>query len=1128
MEESWSVKGAHNRVVILFMIFFTVSILVPASGQQGYSIISGRVIGVQSGEPIQNATIVILGPSEYYRGPQRTYVTSTDSLGFFSVNVQPTAGYTGGWYYVYALCDREETPGMDYVPAKWSTYLEIGSQASFIFLLEPGASLFLEGEIRFVESPSPSYWHNFVVLSPSGNPVVSSYSISEYGMVSDVTNLNLNKSVVIVPAEKEVVVKVGARVSTPSSIYHDFRVDGKVGFFKLAQGTSLHVDIREYCFKFNVDKVRENIDLTISLLQDAEDAGFLVKTERQDLLDALALVDRSMVSMKRESYYESFATLRSAYLLITETTGRLQDLFGVSSQSAPILTFFFTFIAIAVTSLILEGGAGLEVTVKEKHFITIPIRPLIVTVVYASLLGLFFIVFPGCRLTPLTTFVGNGVFSLVVGQVALMILPRLLAEKKTEGRYIAFRSAVIAVFSIACRNLRRRKMRTTLSIITVMILIFGFITLTSIAPSYGLVSRSLGPSKVSADALLIRAPYDPTFAPFAPLPPDFLPWLERQPNVTLVAPKAENFPRELPLGELYTSSNALMFVQGVLGIVPSIESKLTLINNTVIEGEYLKDDDYDGVLISSSLAARLGVKLGERLHGFGKGFLVKGLFDPDQMEKLLDLDAHFMIPMRSYGPAGYGPCLGDEIIVTTFETALTLPSVTISRVIVQLNDPKDLLDFARTIALVYEYETWVSFEGTLYAQYVGSYVEEKGLGSIPFLISLVLLNISLTMLGSVNERRPEIAAMSSIGLNPTHIIILFMAEAAVLGFVGGGLGYLFGISGYRVATIPFLGGLQVREKVSAEWGILALLLSIIAVVLASAIPAIKASTIVTPSLLRKWKLEENGSPKEAGRPWTIDLPVKLRPREVDTFVSFIQKRLQSVPRGPLEYIEELKREDADAGEGPIKKLSFKHFYSEAKSLGTTNELIVSRPVGKDYFNAKLFSLPLRGIRESVHKVVTYVRKLIFEWNTLTFKIATPVDQSLSQLYTLINVYNPTSLFMASSKFDIHERLNILVKRLDLEGIRVPETVVYQMNPLDIEECRKKTEEMVSKANIVCLSGGPSSICAALAMNAAKQDKMMCHIVDSRSQGEQRANPFHVLEVVNISPETVRPKSELIF
>jgi len=1119
-------KGVYKRLFTLFMIFFAVSILVPASGQQRYSIINGRVVDIQSGEPIQNATIKILGyyrdPRSYGDSPRRAYVNSTDSLGFFSVNVEPTAGYTGFWYNVYALCDRNETPGVDYVPAKWSTYLEIGSQASFIFLLQPGASLFLEEEIRFVESSNPSNWHSFKVLSPSGKPVVSSYSISEYGMVSDVTNLRLNQSLAIVPAEKEVIVKVGARVpKRPSSISHEFIVDGKAGFFKLAQGASLHVDVREYCFKFNVAKVRENIDLAISLLQNAEGAGFLVKTERRDLSEALALVDRSMVSEKKESYYECFATLRSAYILTTETTGRLQGLLGVGSQSAQILIFFFTFIAIAATSLILERGAGLEVTVKDKHFITIPVSPLIIMAVYASLLGLFFIVFPGCRLIPLTTFIEISVFSLLIGQVTVTALPLLLMEEKTEGRYIAFRSAVIAAFSIACRNLRRRKMRTTLSIITIMILVFGFITLTSIAPSYGLVSSFIGPSKISADALSIRVPHPPE-APFDPLPSEFLPWLERQPNVTLVAPKAENFPLEDALGILYTSSNAHMWVQGVLGIVPSMESKVTLINSTVIQGECLKDNDYDGILISSSLAARLGIKVGEPLYGFRQRFFIKGLFNSDRMEKLMDLDGTLMIPMAivSTDPVIYGPCKGDEIIVTTFGTALTLPSVDISRAIVQLEDSKDLLDFARTIALVYEYQTWVSFEGTLYTQYVGSYLEEKGFGLIPYLMSLVLLNISLTMLGSVNERKSEIAAMSSIGLNPTHIIALFMAEATVLGFVGGGLGYLFGISGYRAATVPFLGALQVREKVSAEWGILALLLSITAAVLASAIPAIKASTIVTPSLLRKWRLEPDESPRKEGQPWTVDLPIKLRPREVDAFVSFIQKKLQSFTESSIEHIEELKRKDTDTEEGPLKRLSFKHFY-QSKSFGTNNELIVSRSVEKYYFDAKLVSLPVSGgVKESVHKVVTYLRKLIFEWNTMTFKVATPVDQSLSQLYTLINVYNPTSLFIASSELDIRKKLNILVKRLDWEGIRVPEMVVYQMNPLDIEECRKKAEEMVSRVNVVCLSGGPNSICAALAMNAVKQDKMMCHVVDSRSQEEQMANPFHVLKVVNISMETV--------
>ena len=60
--------------------------------------------------------------------------------------------------------------------------------------------------------------------------------------------------------------------------------------------------------------------------------------------------------------------------------------------------------------------------------------------------------------------------------------------------------------------------------------------------------------------------------------------------------------------------------------------------------------------------------------------------------------------------------------------------------------------------------------------------------AIPVLIAaLIVLN---TMLGSVFERLKEIHIFSSIGLAPSHVGVLFMAEAFVYAVIGAISGYL--------------------------------------------------------------------------------------------------------------------------------------------------------------------------------------------------------------------------------------------------------------------------------------------------------------------------------------------------
>ena len=59
-----------------------------------------------------------------------------------------------------------------------------------------------------------------------------------------------------------------------------------------------------------------------------------------------------------------------------------------------------------------------------------------------------------------------------------------------------------------------------------------------------------------------------------------------------------------------------------------------------------------------------------------------------------------------------------------------------------------------------------------------------GVGKVVIPICLAASIILNTMLGAVMERRKEIAVYNSIGLNPTHVFVFFVAEAVVFGLIG--------------------------------------------------------------------------------------------------------------------------------------------------------------------------------------------------------------------------------------------------------------------------------------------------------------------------------------------------------
>ena len=156
---------------------------------------------------------------------------------------------------------------------------------------------------------------------------------------------------------------------------------------------------------------------------------------------------------------------------------------------------------------------------------------------------------------------------------------------------------------------------------------------------------------------------------------------------------------------------------------------------------------------------------------------------------------------------------------------------------------------------------------------------------IPILIAaLIVLN---TMLGSVFERVKEIAIFSSIGLSPSNISMLFIAEALVYGIIGAVSGYLIGQTLSKViSSLNLLQGLYLNfSSTSAE---LSIFLVIAVVLLSTIYPARKASEVASPSVDRVWRL-----PDPVGDEWDITLPFAVTGQQATGVNNFLAEWFSS-------------------------------------------------------------------------------------------------------------------------------------------------------------------------------------------------------------------------------------------
>jgi hypothetical protein len=162
---------------------------------------------------------------------------------------------------------------------------------------------------------------------------------------------------------------------------------------------------------------------------------------------------------------------------------------------------------------------------------------------------------------------------------------------------------------------------------------------------------------------------------------------------------------------------------------------------------------------------------------------------------------------------------------------------------------------------------------------------------VPMLIaSLIVLN---TMMGAVYERGREIAVYSSVGLAPSHIASLFIAEALVYATLGAMLGYLLGQSvTLYMARHDLMGGMFMNY--SSLSAIFSTVIVMATVMVSTIYPARQAAAMSVPDVTRKWKF-----PEPDGDDWHFDFPFTIARADALGVCSYLHRVFSAYGEGSV-------------------------------------------------------------------------------------------------------------------------------------------------------------------------------------------------------------------------------------
>jgi hypothetical protein len=496
------------------------------------------------------------------------------------------------------------------------------------------------------------------------------------------------------------------------------------------------------------------------------------------------------------------------------------------------------------------------------------------------------------------------IFFRFEGEMTRLQTRAKLIQSEELGRWKAF----VAAFMLGVSNLRRRRMRTALTCATLIILTFTIMSFTAV-------------KSMRRHARLL---YEPT-APYTgfllknvnwrDLPPQALEFITNN-----FAQKGISVPRVWLEDQDKTRStripvyhNGRSFeAQGLVGL-SYLEPRVSGLDEILIGGRWLAQNELDTILLPERMANNLGIDPehpeGATVSVWGMPFEVVGVFAGEKLQQRSDLDGEPLTPVtfprevstemteveadalesgeevREF-QSRYQHIPGDLTMIVPYQSLLAAGGHLKGVAIV----PQKAISIQETAQNLVDRFGLSLFSGEPDGTYLYHASDTMSYSGVPNIIIPIIISVFIvlnTMIGSVYERKREIGIYTSVGLAPSHVSFLFIAEAMALAVISVVLGYLLAQTSAKLfAETSLWAGITVNYS---SWAGVAAMILVIMVVLVSVLyPSKVAAEIAIPDVNRAWTL-----PQADGNILEVTLPFYMSYSEHRSIGGFLLEFFQS-------------------------------------------------------------------------------------------------------------------------------------------------------------------------------------------------------------------------------------------
>lgn len=696
--------------------------------------------------------------------------------------------------------------------------------------------------------------------------------------------------------------------------------------------------------------------------------------------DAGAMLDFATEDLYNKRFDKYYAHAVSAWALETRTYSILID-----NMKNVINTTMGVFVLLMPFALIAERLFFSCTEGKKRAVATIAI--------FASLLIVLSIFHPGFTMATnvYVVLLGLGIATLT-GPILVLLSGNALEffkewREKLIGKHFIGISRVAATLSslgLGVSYMRKRKLRTTLALVTLILLVSLIIMFTSTV-GFRIVRAFKSKGVAQYKGMFIREAF------WASLNLDYIEYLKaRFTDKALVLPRAWAYPQRPHegWGGMLFGPRGSTYIRAYYGLTPA-EGNLTGWTQYLTSGSHwFSEEDEDVCILTTELAETIEAGVGDVISAEGAKLKVIGILS-DDVKNLKDLDQFISAPFDiTVGEADIRFMSPSQTLYVPYEWLLKKGGLPHTVVLI-FNEEEEIKPAAMLLATEWGVNFYISkdkgedVEYALYSGSVGFEMTGQTLSLVP--LAIVMLSILNLMLGTVTERVKEIGVFSSLGLSPVHVSMIFLAEAITLAVVSSMLGYVIGIVGINIIY-----GLKILPETfypnyASAFVYITLVLMMLVVVIPSIYPLFKAAKLVTPSLERKWKLEA----KPVGAEWTIPTPFfSASEDDVEGMLEYLKEYLMNyaepAPGFPF-ATETCTKKEGKVGGLPAKFIVAKTHIAPF-TLGVSQKTQILAIKKEDRWDIVIKMVRETGKRDDwIHvnkRFIDFLRKQLLNWRGL--------------------------------------------------------------------------------------------------------------------------------------------------